>query len=63
MKRSRETNSLQVVIRVPGTVAPRAERLQPALQRERPGSWVSTSAVYRIALLAGLDALEERYRR
>jgi hypothetical protein len=62
-KRKARTNDLQIVIRVPAEVEHRAERLKPALERLHAGLRVSTSAVYRIALLAGLDALDERHRR
>lgn len=59
-KRARE-NDRQIVIRVPGNTQDRAERVRTAIQRKSLGLRVTTSEVYRQALLHGLRVLERRF--
>ena len=58
------TQDRQIALRVPADTFKRAERLAPRMQK-RP-EWepfrMSASAVMRVALLKGLDALEAEFK-
>lgn len=53
----------QIAVRVPADTQDRAERIRAAIQRKSLGLRVTTSEVYRQALLHGLKVLERRFHR
>jgi hypothetical protein len=59
----RRENDAQIAVRVPADTQDRAERVRTAIQRKGLGVKVTTSEVYRQALLHGLKVLERRFRR
>ena len=56
-------NDRKVALRVPAEVYKRAERVREAIGKRTLGAQLSTSEVFRLALLHGLKVLERRFRR
>jgi hypothetical protein len=55
---SKGLSEAQLVVRMPGDIRDRIERLRGELERRAGGATLQTSAVVRLVLERGLDALE-----